>query len=60
MAKALKKVAQQRLDTARKGAKAVVRDHDQIAVEDFRPRFLAQSTRPAKPLMLRWARPSGR
>ena len=30
----------QRQDTAREWAKAVVRDHDQIAVEDFRPRFL--------------------
>jgi putative transposase len=43
-AKAQKKVARQRLDTARKWAKAVVRDHDEIAVEDFRPRFLAKST----------------
>jgi putative transposase len=43
-AKAHKKVARQRQDTARKWAKAVVRDHDQIAVEDFKPRFLARST----------------
>lgn len=39
-----KKVARQRQDTARKWAKSVVRDHDVIAVEDFRPKFLARST----------------
>lgn len=44
VAKAHKKVARQRQDTARKWAKKVVRDHDVIAVEDFRPRFLAKST----------------
>ncbi|MGX1266912.1 putative transposase [Streptomyces phaeoluteigriseus] len=38
------KVAAQRTDTARKWAKNVVRDHDALAVEDFRPRFLAKST----------------
>jgi putative transposase len=38
------KVARQRQDTARKWAKTVVRDHDEIAVEDFRPKFLAKST----------------
>ncbi|MEU2659571.1 transposase [Streptomyces sp. NPDC007325] len=43
-AKAHKKVARQRRDTALKWAKRVVRDHDALAVEDFRPRFLAQST----------------
>ncbi len=43
-AKAHKKVARQRTDTARKWAKKVVRDHDRIAVEDFRPSFLARST----------------
>src|SRR5690606_35301362 len=43
-AKLHKKVARQRTDTARKWAKAVVRDHDVIAVEDFRPRFLVKST----------------
>ncbi|TRV76321.1 transposase [Streptomyces sp. 130] len=43
-AKVLKKVARQRQDTARKWAKAVVRDHDAIAVEDFRPKFLAKTT----------------
>ena len=43
-AKAHKKVARQRQDTARKWAKRVVRDHDALAVEDFRPKFLAKST----------------
>ncbi|MEU8581900.1 RNA-guided endonuclease InsQ/TnpB family protein, partial [Streptomyces abikoensis] len=42
-AKACKKVARQSEDTGRKWAKKVVRDHDVIAVEDFRPRFLARS-----------------
>ncbi|RSM89311.1 transposase [Streptomyces sp. WAC 01325] len=39
-----RKVAAQRMDTGRKWAKKVVRDHDAIAVEDFRPRFLAKTT----------------
>ncbi|WP_407837338.1 RNA-guided endonuclease InsQ/TnpB family protein [Streptomyces sp. DSM 116496] len=39
-----KKVARQRQDTGRKWAKSVVRDHDSLAVEDFRPKFLANST----------------
>jgi putative transposase len=43
-AKAYKKVARQRQDGARKWAKGVVRDHDQVAVEDFKPKFLAKST----------------
>ncbi|WP_327723086.1 transposase [Streptomyces europaeiscabiei] len=43
-AKAHKKVARQRADTGRKWAKKVVRDHDAIAVEDFRPKFLARTT----------------
>ncbi|WP_436843847.1 RNA-guided endonuclease InsQ/TnpB family protein [Streptomyces sioyaensis] len=43
-AKLHKKVARQREDTGRKWAKNVVRDHDALAVEDFRPRFLAKST----------------
>lgn len=43
-AKAHKKVARQRADTGRKWAKKVVRDHDAVAVEDFRPKFLAKST----------------
>jgi putative transposase len=43
-AKLHKKVARQRQDTGRKWAKRVVRDHDRLAVEDFRPRFLAKST----------------
>ncbi|MFI1155454.1 RNA-guided endonuclease InsQ/TnpB family protein [Streptomyces sioyaensis] len=43
-AKLHKKVARQRQDTARKWAKKVVRDHDALAVEDFRPKFLAKTT----------------
>ncbi|MEU0072099.1 transposase [Streptomyces sp. NPDC006332] len=43
-AKAYKKVARQREDTGRKWAKKVVRDHDAVAVEDFRPKFLTRST----------------
>ncbi|MFE1773457.1 RNA-guided endonuclease InsQ/TnpB family protein [Streptomyces sp. NPDC059008] len=43
-AKLHRKVADQRQDTARKWAKSVVRDHDSLAVEDFRPRFLAKTT----------------
>lgn len=43
-AKLHKKVARQRQDTGLKWAKTVVRDHDAIAVEDFRPKFLAKST----------------
>ena len=43
-AKLHKKVARQRQDTARKWAKKVVRDHDAIAVEDFRPKFLSRTT----------------
>jgi len=43
-AKAHAKVAAQRQDTARKWAKNVVRDHDVIAAEDFRPKFLAKTT----------------
>jgi putative transposase len=43
-AKAYKKAARQRQDTARKWAKRVVTDHDAIAVEDFRPGFLAKTT----------------
>ncbi|MEH0577210.1 MULTISPECIES: transposase [Streptomyces] len=43
-AKVHKEVARQRADTARKWAKKVVRDHDAIAVEDFRPKFLAKTT----------------
>ncbi|MFB6780458.1 RNA-guided endonuclease InsQ/TnpB family protein [Streptomyces sp. NPDC056352] len=43
-AKEHKKVARQREDTGRKWAKKVVRDHDAIAVEDFRPNFLAHTT----------------
>ncbi|WP_435863521.1 RNA-guided endonuclease InsQ/TnpB family protein [Streptomyces tendae] len=43
-AKAHKKVARQRADTGRKWAKKVVRDHDAVAVEDFRPKFLARTS----------------
>jgi len=43
-AKAYAKAAAQRQDTARKWAKSVVRDFDVLAVEDFRPRFLAKSS----------------
>ncbi|SOE09648.1 putative transposase [Streptomyces sp. 2323.1] len=43
-AKLHKKVARQRQDTARKWVKRVVRDHDALAVEDFKPKFLAKST----------------
>ncbi len=43
-AKPHKKVARQRQDTGRKWAKKVVRDHDALAVEDFKPKFLARST----------------
>ncbi|MFJ7267957.1 RNA-guided endonuclease InsQ/TnpB family protein [Streptomyces sp. NPDC099050] len=39
-----KKIARQRQDTARKWAKKVVHDHDALAVEDFKAKFLAQST----------------
>ena len=42
--KAHSKVAAQRRDSARKWAKSVVRDHDEIAAEDFRPKFLAKTT----------------
>ncbi len=43
-AKAYKKVARQREDTGRKWAKKVVRDHDAVAAEDFRPKFLSRTT----------------
>jgi putative transposase len=43
-AKTYAKIARQRQDTARKWAKRVVRDYDAIAVEDFRPKFLAKTT----------------
>ncbi|MGW2330654.1 RNA-guided endonuclease InsQ/TnpB family protein [Streptomyces sp. NPDC001700] len=43
-AKLHKQVARQRQDTARKWAKRVVTDHDALAVEDFRPKFLAKTT----------------
>ncbi|MEU2338712.1 transposase [Streptomyces sp. NPDC013172] len=43
-AKAYAKIARQQQDSARKWAKRVVTDHDAIAVEDFRPKFLARTT----------------
>ncbi|GAA3817524.1 RNA-guided endonuclease TnpB family protein [Streptomyces chiangmaiensis] len=43
-AKLHKKVARQREDTGRKWAKSVMRGHDGVAVEDFRPKFLAKTT----------------
>lgn len=42
-AKTYKKVARQRQDTARKWAKRLVRDFDRLAVEDFKPKFLAKT-----------------
>ncbi|MFI1154582.1 RNA-guided endonuclease InsQ/TnpB family protein [Streptomyces sp. NPDC020817] len=42
--KVSKKTARQRQDIARKWAKTVARDFDHIAVEDFRPEFLAKTT----------------
>ncbi|MCT9007191.1 RNA-guided endonuclease InsQ/TnpB family protein [Streptomyces rhizosphaerihabitans] len=42
-AKTYAKIARQRQDTARKWARSVVSDHDAIAVEDFRPKFLAKT-----------------
>jgi putative transposase len=42
--KAASKGYRQRQDDARKWAKKVVRDFDQIAVEDFKPKFLAKTT----------------
>lgn len=43
VAKLSKKVARQRQDTARKWAIKVVTDHQSLAVEDFKPLFLAKS-----------------
>ncbi|MFJ2232469.1 RNA-guided endonuclease InsQ/TnpB family protein [Streptomyces sp. NPDC087859] len=43
-AKTYAQIARQRQDTGRKWAKRVVRDHDAIAVEDFRPKFLSRTT----------------
>lgn len=43
-AQAHAKVARRRQDDARKWAKNLVRDHDRIAVEDFKPKFLAKTT----------------
>jgi putative transposase len=43
VAKLSQKVARQRQDTARKWAVKVVANHGALAVEDFKPRFLAKS-----------------
>ncbi|MFF1570096.1 RNA-guided endonuclease InsQ/TnpB family protein [Streptomyces sp. NPDC058293] len=43
-AKVSKKIARQREETGRKWAKSVMRGHDGVAVEDFRPKFLAKTT----------------
>ncbi|MGW3730427.1 RNA-guided endonuclease InsQ/TnpB family protein [Streptomyces sp. NPDC000851] len=43
-AKTYAKIARQRQDTGRKWAKRVVTDHDAIAVEDFKPKFLSRTT----------------
>ena len=43
-AKTYRTVARQRQDSSRKWAKSVVTNHDQIAVENFRPKFLAKTT----------------
>jgi putative transposase len=43
-ARLLKKAARQNQHASRVWAKAVVHNHDLIAVEDFRPKFLAKST----------------
>ena len=43
-AKISKKVSRQRSDDAHKWARSVARNHDHIAVEDFKPKFLAKTT----------------
>ncbi|WP_141922685.1 RNA-guided endonuclease InsQ/TnpB family protein [Haloactinospora alba] len=43
-AKQHRKAARKRQDDGRKWAKHVVRDHDRVAVEDFKPTFLAKTT----------------
>jgi putative transposase len=43
-AKTYRRVARQRQDDSRKWAKSVVVNHDQIAMEDFKPKFLAKTT----------------
>lgn len=43
-AKAYAKVVRQRRHDARQWARAVVKQHELIAVEDFKPKFLARST----------------
>ncbi len=43
-AKIQAKIARQRTDDARKWAKNIVSHHDKIAVENFRPKFLAKTS----------------
>lgn len=43
-AKIYQSIANQRQDTARKWAKKIIQNHGFIAVEDFKPAFLAKST----------------
>lgn len=43
-ARALKKAARQRQDDGRKWAKRLATEFDELAVEDFKPRFLTKST----------------
>lgn len=43
-AKLHRTIARQRQDGARKWARCVVESHDRVAVEDFKPKFLANST----------------
>lgn len=43
-AKTHKKITRQRQDDARKWARNLVKHHDRIAVEDFKPKFLAHTT----------------
>ncbi|MGW1622482.1 RNA-guided endonuclease InsQ/TnpB family protein [Streptomyces sp. NPDC002172] len=47
-AKAHQKVARQRQDTGRKWAKKIVTDHDVLAVENFKPKFLARTSMASK------------
>lgn len=47
-AKTHAKIARRRTDQTRKWARRLVADHTQIAVEDFRPGFLARSSMAAK------------
>jgi len=57
-AKIYAKVARKRKVDARKCAKCIVRNYDQTAVDDFSPKFLAQSTMARK--AVGWADCSGK